>query len=157
MTATLCTTHGVPTNTKCRCPLYMPGGDCTPTPDPSHLTDRDMEQLRHDHGAAAGRMETARRPTRVGTVLWSQGYRQAWWDAFHYILTQQTGWDTLTEAEAILELRKNTASIYYPQFRDDPRIWVDCPRDGRVTVGVEGFCDACGYPFDDSPTIKEWD
>lgn len=86
--------------------------------------------------------------------------KQAWDAAIRWVNETRTAspWGSLTEAAAVAELRRGSKSIYYPDFHNDGDVaWVDCPRDGRITVGVEGYCDACGYPFDDSPTIKEWD
>jgi hypothetical protein len=105
------------------------------------------EQLRADHGLAQAAAETrAYDRTRMG-VSYKTGHRRGFWDGVLYVLQQQALWDSLTEGEAIEELRKGGASLYHPLFKDDPRVWVDCPLDGRVTVGVEGFCDACGYVF----------
>jgi hypothetical protein len=80
-------------------------------------------------------------------VSYKQGHRRGWWDAVEWVLAQQLEWDNLTEAEAIHELRKGQGSIYFPLFREDPRIFCDCPNHGRVAVGPEGTCDGCLFDF----------
>jgi hypothetical protein len=80
-------------------------------------------------------------------VSYKQGHRRGWWDAVEWVLQTQLGWDSLTEGEAIEELRKGGASLYHPLFKDDPRVWVDCPRDGRTVVDATGICDHCLYDF----------
>ena len=79
-----------------------------------------------------------------GTGRWSQ---KAFLAGVAWVLGRQGEWEALTEREAILELRKGIDSIYYPIFCDDPRVIGDCPRDGRIALGPEGYCDACGYDF----------
>ena len=111
------------------------------------MVTETVEQIRHDHGLAQAAAETAAYDrTRMG-VSYKQGHRRGFWDGALYVLQTQAMWDSLTEAEAITELRKGTGSIYYPLFHDDPRVWVDCPRDGRVTVDKTGLCDHCLYDF----------
>ena len=79
-----------------------------------------------------------------GTGRWS---RKAFNAGATWVIKMQLEWESLTEAVAIDELRKGEKSIFYPLFREDPRIVADCPKDGAVTVGKEGFCDACGFDF----------
>jgi hypothetical protein len=103
------------------------------------------DRLRTDHALAQAAAETAAYDrTRMG-VSYKQGHRRGWWDAVEWVLQTQLGWDSLTEGEAIEELRKGQGSLFWPLFRDDPRVRIDCPRDGLVVVGIEGYCDRCGY------------
>lgn len=109
----------------------------------------DMARIRTDHGRTEAHHETAAwEPyrNRMGTS-WHQGFRAGWWGAVEWVLAAQAGWDALTEAEAIEELRAGPGSIYFPLFRDDPTIWADCPNDGRVTITQEGTCDRCLFDF----------
>jgi hypothetical protein len=64
-----------------------------------------------------------------------------------WVLKRQMEWPNLTEAEAIHELRLGVQSVFYPRFAADPRIFADCPRDGRVTTGADGICDHCLFDF----------
>lgn len=105
----------------------------------------ESTQLREDHGLAQAAAETAAFSRDRHAESFKQGHRVAWWQAVEYVLTRQAEWDTLTEGEAIAELRKGRGSIFFPLFEPDPRVWISCPRDGRVTVGAEGYCDGCGY------------
>lgn len=76
---------------------------------------------------------------RVGRDSFAAGVR--------WVLDRQQAWDSLTEREAIRELR-NPDSIFRPLYEaGGGTIWADCPRDGRITVGTEGFCDRCGFDF----------
>lgn len=106
-----------------------------------------LTQIREDHGLVQARYETAAWTPRIHGmgVSFKQGHRCAWWGAIEWVLKTQAGWEDLTEAEAVGELRKGEGSIYYPLFKNDPRVWVDCPNDGRTVVGVEGICDSCGW------------
>jgi hypothetical protein len=105
------------------------------------------EQLRADHGLAQAAAETrAYDRTRMG-VSYKTGHRRGFWDGVLYVLQQQALWDSLTEGEAIEELRKGQGSLFWPLFRDDPRIFCDCPNHGRVAVGPEGTCDGCLFNF----------
>lgn len=70
-----------------------------------------------------------------------------WTDAVDWVKAQLMQWPHLTEKQAILELRRGPASIFYPFFADEPLIFADCPTCGRVVVGVEGYCDQCKYDF----------
>lgn len=113
----------------------------------------DMRQIRADHALTQARAETRSwEPfkNRMGTS-WHQGHRAGYWDGVRDVLEAQARWEALTEAEAIAELGKGPGSIYHPLFADDPRIWADCPRDGRTTVGPEGLCDHCLYDFTRTP------
>ena len=79
-----------------------------------------------------------------GTGRWSQ---KAFLAGVAWVLGRQGQWESLTEREAILELRKGPNSIYYPLFADDPKILADCPRDGRTAIGESGICDHCLFDF----------
>jgi hypothetical protein len=60
-------------------------------------------------------------------------------------------WPYLPAADAIWELRRGEASIFYPLFQGDPTIWVECPSGRehlpgtRVTTDYRGECSDCGY------------
>lgn len=112
-------------------------------------TSVDIQRIRTDHALTEAAAETAAWEPHRGRmgVSWHQGYRAGWWDAVTWVLETQAGWEGLTEAEAILELGKGAGSVYWPLFRDDPRIFADCPRDGRITVSAEGTCDRCLFDF----------
>lgn len=111
------------------------------------LVESASEQIRTDHGRAEAAAETvARDPNRHG-VSFTQGFRTGWWQAIEWVLQQQTMWDSLSTSEQVTELGKGMGSIYHPLFADSPRVWADCPTDGRVTVGADGACGACLYDF----------
>jgi hypothetical protein len=106
-----------------------------------------VDQIRHDHGLAQAAAESrAYNHTRTG-VSYKQGHRRGWLDGILWVLQQQSQWETLTEGEAIAELRKGNGSIYYPLFASDPKVFADCPRDGRTPVDATGICDHCLYEF----------
>jgi hypothetical protein len=109
----------------------------------------NAKQLRADHGLIQQRREDE--AWQAGRhhfgVSFKQGYRTAWWQAIEWVLNQQARWGDITEHEAILELRKGSGSVYFPFFADDPHIILDCPNCGRVSVGVEGYCDQCTYEW----------
>ncbi|MDR7189744.1 hypothetical protein J2Y46_002570 [Microbacterium sp. BE35] len=107
----------------------------------------ETDTLRTDHGLAQAQAETLAFDRNRHAESFKQGHRAGWWAAVTYILTRQAEWDELTESEAIRELRKGHGSIYFPLFKDDPRVWADCPRDGRVVVTESGICDGCLYDF----------
>ena len=107
----------------------------------------EADQLRQDHGLAQAAAETTAFSRDRHAESFKQGHRTAWWQAVEYVLTRQTQWGELTESEAITELRKGRGSIFFPLFESDPRVWVSCPRDGRVTVDSTGICDRCLYDF----------
>lgn len=83
--------------------------------------------------------------TRTGYRWFGSAIRTAYIAGGREVIARQGEWEGLTESEAIEELRLGVESVFYPLFREDPRIWIDCPRDGRVTCGVEGYCDRCGW------------
>lgn len=76
-------------------------------------------------------------------------------EAFLYgirtVLQVQAEWGSYPTVEAIWELRRGEASIFYPLFKEDPTIWVECPSDrvhvagARVTTDYRGECSDCGY------------
>ena len=111
----------------------------------SAMVEKADEQLRTDHGMAQAYAESASVNSHRWGSSWRQGHRTGWWQGVEWVLNAQTGWDGLTEYEAITELRKGSGSIYWPLFREDPVLVIECPEDGRVTIGVQGFCDACGW------------
>ena len=102
---------------------------------------------------------TGRRP------LTSMGRAQA--DAFtagvEWVTRTQQEWDTLPTVDAIWELRRGEDSIFYPLFKDDPKVWVDCPADlthnpgARVLTDREGYCDDCGCSLIDGARAIEGD
>ena len=113
-----------------------------------------IDRIMDDHGLTAAHIRTLHRPRNMGgTVMYDRGYMQGFRDALAWVLPTQHEWADLPIPDAITELRKGEASIYHPLFADDPMLRVECPTDGWVVVGVEGFCDRCGYPFDDMPQI----
>lgn len=104
------------------------------------------EQIKQDHGTVQADHEIYRYKQvkdRLG-VSFTQGYRVGWWDAVFWVLRTQAAYDDLTADEAIAELRKGEASIYYPIKMDDPRLWIDCPGGHKTLVDAQGICDACG-------------
>lgn len=116
------------------------------------VVDRIME----DHGLAASAVRRQHHPRNLGgTVMYDRGWWRGFRDAVGYVLRVQGEWESLPIPDALNELRKGEASIYFPLFADDPVLRVECPTDGWVVVGLEGFCDRCGYPFDDMPQIGE--
>lgn len=115
----------------------------------SALVTDTADQLWEDHGLAQAHAETHTAPNRH-TVMWRDGHRTGFKAALLYAYNTLLMWDSLTEGEAITELRKGTGSLFYPLFKDDPRVWVDCPRDGRVTVSKEGTCDRCLFDFSEA-------
>lgn len=107
-------------------------------------------QLRTDHGLAQAAAESRTYDrTRIG-VSYRQGHRTGWWQAVEWVLQTQLGWDSLTEGEAIEELRKGQGSVFWPLFREDPRVICDCPNHGRVAIGPEGTCDGCLFDFSET-------
>jgi len=110
-----------------------------------------LEELAYDPARA--------RDTWVHNHIAGAGVTQkrTWDAAIDWYKDSLLEWDDLPVEHAIHELRKGQESIFWPLFMDDQRIWADCPNHGRITVGVEGYCDGCGYPFDDAPHIKDWD
>jgi len=110
------------------------------------LHEQHMDQIKTDHGLAEARMESFRRPVRLSTSMWSQGYRKGWWDAIAWILHAQGEYDSLTVGEAVTELGKEQASIYWPIKQDDPRVWGDCDGCGQPRLfDKRGICDDCGW------------
>ena len=107
------------------------------------------EQIRADYGLIQASRESRAWESHKHNfgISYKQGHRRGWWDAVQWVLDAQRGWDALDTPIQVTELGKGQASIYYPLFAHDPKVWADCPNDGRVTVGVEGTCDACLYNF----------
>lgn len=88
------------------------------------------------------------RKTRIhGTTRNTNHHRQTWHAAIRWHQNTLNKWDQLTEAEAIHQLRLGPTSTFYALFADDPRVVVDCPNDGRVTVDAQGVCDRCLHDF----------
>lgn len=107
-------------------------------------TDQRMTAQRSEDAAFAATGQ------RFG-VSYRQGYRAGWREGIEWMQRTLAGWDQLPADDAISELRKGDRSVYWPLFKDDPRVWVDCPDDGRVVVGAEGLCDRCGREFASTP------
>ena len=112
----------------------------------------DMHIIRQDYGLTQAQHETRAADTvrhSLGTVSYRQGHRASWWEAVRWLLDAQQEWHTLPTRDAILELQKNTGSIYHPIFDDGTpgtiTIWADCPTCGRTTTDSEGLCHTCGY------------
>lgn len=59
-------------------------------------------------------------------------------------------WQDLTATEQLSELRLETASVYWPDFQDDPCTVVECDNCGAGMVVQPGFttCDECGWDFE---------
>lgn len=120
------------------------------------LEEQALTQIKEDHLISAVSLRALHQPRNLGgTFMYDRGYMRGFWDAVGWLLHMQSEYESLTTGEALAELRKGRGSIYWPLKADDPTIWADCPRDGRVTVGVEGYCDSCGFPFDGMPPISE--
>lgn len=73
--------------------------------------------------------------------------RSVWADAVRWVLAAQMDWPALEPQQQIAELRLGERSIFFPQFADDPKVRLECPRDGYVTVGAEAICDRCLFDF----------
>lgn len=113
----------------------------------SGLVESATEQMRTDHGLAQAAAESAAfNPLRYGTS-YRQGHRRGFWDGIEYVLTTLARWDSLSTGEQVTELGKGIGSIFHPLFADDPRVWGDCPQDGRVTLDRTGICDRCRFDF----------
>jgi len=103
--------------------------------------------------------KTARRngPRPLSTMGAAQ--REAFLAGAAWVIRTQQEWDTLPADDAIWELRRDTASIFYPLFKVDPRIWVSCPAEtihnagARVLTDREGLCSNCGYDLVDGTHI----
>lgn len=116
------------------------------------LEEQAAAQVRVDHGQALARMETHRRPEGP-VVMWTRGYRTAWWDAIRWLLNKQMEFDHLTAGEALTELRKGDRSIYWPIKHSDPHFWADCPGcEAPALIDAGGLCDTCGYEFEGEQT-----
>ncbi len=121
------------------------------------MTDElNMAQIQVDH---------ARDLTAIQDRLWKkygihrfgesfkQGVRRDQPATIGWLLHKQMRVNELTAEEVVAELRKGPASIYYPIWCEDMRIWVECPSGvahyagARVLVDAEGYCDTCGYDF----------
>ena len=84
---------------------------------------------------------------KQGYAYYGPTVRTAFTAGAEWVLSRLREWDSLTESEAIQELRKGEQSVFHPLFADDPRIFADCPNHGRVSTGPEGTCDQCLYDF----------
>lgn len=110
----------------------------------------DMGVIRADHGMAEAVAEDLAWEHARGSygVSYKQGFRAGWWGNLAWLLQMQLRFDTLTEAEALHELRLETASIYWPLLSDARTLRFDCPTCGhQVAISKEGICDECGYEF----------
>lgn len=85
--------------------------------------------------------------TRTGTRHYGEVVRTMFIRGGEWVLKRQLEWDGLDESDAIQELRKGEASVFYPLFRDNPVLVVDCPRDGRTTITADAVCDHCLFDF----------
>lgn len=94
----------------------------------------------------AGQIHGLRPLTSMG-----RSQREAYLQAGDDLRDALLGWDTMPVADAIWELRRGEASIFYPLFKEGPTIWVECPSDrvhvagARVTTDYRGECGTCGY------------
>lgn len=59
-------------------------------------------------------------------------------------------WTDLTPTEQLAELRLETASVYWPDFQDDPCTVVECDNcgAGMVIQPDETRCDECSWDFE---------
>lgn len=94
----------------------------------------------------AGQIQGLRPLTSMG-----RSQREAYLQGIRDVLQAQLGWDTNPAPDSIWELRRGEASIFYPLFKEDPTIWVECPSGrvhnpgARVTTDYRGECGTCGY------------
>ena len=106
--------------------------------------------------------KTARMTGRSALMSYGE-QRKAWVAAVAWVTRTQQTWEDLTAVDAIWELRRGEDSIFYPLFKDDPKVWVDCPADlthnpgARVLTDREGYCDDCGYSLIDGARAIEGD
>lgn len=111
----------------------------------------DMAAIRADHGMVQARAEsTAYATARLSFgESYLQGHRTAWWAAVEWVLSTQSAMESLTAGEMLAEIRKGTASIYWPLLEADPKFWADCPGcDRRTLLDAEGVCGTCGHSFE---------
>lgn len=100
----------------------------------------------------AGQIAGLRPLTSMG-----RAQREAYLQGIRDVLTLQAGWDTNPAPESIWELRRGEASIFYPLFKEDPTIWVECPSGrvhnpgARVTTDYRGECSDCAYDLVNGP------
>jgi len=92
--------------------------------------------------------ETWRDGRLYGHTKYIQNGRTAFAAGVAWVLARQREWENVPVREALHELRKGDASVFFPLFEHDPTLWADCPRDGRVTITKEGYCDRCLFDFD---------
>lgn len=114
----------------------------------------DIDAIKAEHGMVQARNESIawRKNAHLYGVSYQQGHRNGWWAAVRWLLEEQAAWDSLTDVEALTELGKEHASIYYPIFKADPVITIDCPSHGAITVDKHGICDMCGRNFKEDNT-----
>jgi uncharacterized paraquat-inducible protein A len=67
------------------------------------------------------------------------------------VMREQQGFDDLTNAEVIDELRKGPESLYWPLKSADPKAWLLCDRcRTRQLFDAEGICPLCGAEVDEA-------
>lgn len=90
---------------------------------------------------------TGRRPL----TSYTKAQEEAFEAGARAVIAAQLGWDTNPAPECVWELRRGEASIFYPLFKDNPSIWVNCPSGRvhlpgmRVITDQRGECSDCGY------------
>lgn len=110
---------------------------------------------RPEYLPAAGwdQYKTTRTAGRHPLTSYTKSQQEAFRAGVDWVTRVQQEWDTLPADDAIWELRRGEDSIFYPLFKDDPRIWVSCPTDtvhipgARVVTDRDGICSDCGYDF----------
>lgn len=94
----------------------------------------------------AGLIKGLRPLTSIG-----KSQEEAFLHGIRTVLEVQGTWDSYPTVEAIWELRRGEASIFYPLFKDNPTIWVNCPSGRvhipgmRVITDQRGECSECGF------------
>lgn len=90
---------------------------------------------------------TGRRPL----TSYTKSQQEAFEAGARAVIAAQLGWDTNPAPECVWELRRGEASIFYPLFKTNPSIWVDCPSGRvhnpgmRVVTDQRGECSMCGF------------
>ena len=107
----------------------------------------EHEASRLSHPDAAWGFEDWKGTPKRAYAYYGPAVRTAWIEACEWLIARQLDWGNLTASESIEELRKGAQSVFYPLFADDPRVVLDCPLNGRVSIGPEGYCDSCGYDW----------
>jgi len=111
-----------------------------------------LEQLAYDPARA--------RDTWVHNHIAGAGVTQkrTWDAAIDWYKDSLLEWESLTDAHALLELRKGERSIFFPLFEADPIIRVDCVGCGRThPFDIEGICHETGWEIDTPTMPRDWD